>query len=335
MGLKLGFHLSCRLWRCSVAAAVLVACVFVPRIPADAGPAINQFEMKDLEAEPGELEFQSQNAHSWGQPRRRIARDEDGELVYDDNSVVDRRHALEMEMSLTRYFRMRVGIEYERERLEDPAFPAQANDFGHLNFDEVALEGVVIAVPVPKQGGVGLGFLAEYQHPTEGGELNSIVFGPIVQAVYGPWSAIGNFTFVKFFGDGEVTDEGLERDEKWDFAYGAQLAYEYSENWTFALEAYGTIDRLGDTGSPGEERALFGDHDLHRMGPLIYYSFTPGSGRTARMSGAAGGGAVHATDDEDDDDDEDIVVTLGTGLLVGLNENTPDTTLKWSVEVEF
>ena len=49
----------------------------------------------------------------------------------------------------------------------------------------------------------------------------------------------------------------------------------------------------------------------------------------------AGAGAVHATDDDDDDDDEDIVVTLGTGLLVGLNENTPDTTLKWSVEVEF
>jgi hypothetical protein len=40
-------------------------------------------------------------------------------------------------------------------------------------------------------------------------------------------------------------------------------------------------------------------------------------------------------DEDDDDDDEGTSVTIGTGLLFGLNENTPDTTLKLGVEIEF
>lgn len=299
-----------------------------------AGPAINQFELKDLEAEPGKVEFQSQNAHSWGQPGRKVER-EGGELVYDDNSVVRQRHALELEMSLSHFFRLRVGIEYEKERLEEPADFASANDFDSLKLEEVAIEGVAIFSRVPDSGGVGVGMLAEFQHPLEAGELNSIVFGPILEARFGPWGAVGNLTFVNYFGGGEEGVDAEPADKKWDLAYAGQVYYQASETWTFALEAYGTFDRLGNSGTPGDEREAFGDHDQHRIGPLIYYSFSSGD-----RQGLGGVSQVRSSADGDDgqggdNDDEGIEVTIGTGLLFGLNENTPDTTLKWSVEVEF
>ena len=165
---------------------------------AFAGPAINQFELKDLDAEPGKLEYQSQNAHAWGQPRRRIARDDDGELIYDDNSIARQRHAQELEYSFTNFFRMRIGIEYEKERIEDPFNIDDANAFEDLKLEEVALEGVVILVPVPNNNGIGFGALVEYQHILESGELHSIVFGPIIQAESGPWSMVTNILFVHF-----------------------------------------------------------------------------------------------------------------------------------------
>ena len=40
-------------------------------------------------------------------------------------------------------------------------------------------------------------------------------------------------------------------------------------------------------------------------------------------------------DDDGREGDNGVEVILGFGLLFGLNDNTPDTTFKWSVEVEF
>lgn len=286
-----------------------------------AGPSIGQFEIKDLEAEPGTVEFQSQNAHSWGQSRRRLVEVAPGEYEYDDNSVTRQRHALEIEMSLTHFFRLRVGVEYEKERLDDPANPAFANDFGSLKLEEIAAEGVVILIPVKEKQGVGLGALVEVEHSLEAGASKSVSFGPILEAQSGPWTAIANLMLVHDFGGDQS-----ERDSKWDFAYAAQLKYDLTDNWALALEAYGTVDRLGNSGSPGESRALFGDHDQHRMGPLIYYTYK------ADTSGSVSNVSTGAFDSDDDDG---TTVTIGVGLLAGLNQNTPDATLKWSVEVEF
>lgn len=299
---------------------------------ARAEPAIGQFELKDLEAEPGEVEFQSQNAFSWGQPRRRIGADADGETIYDENSVTRQRHALEIEMSVTRWLRTRVGIEYEKERLDEPAGPALADAYAPLQLTEVALEGVVILKPV-SESGPGFGLLAEFEHPLARGEMNKIIFGPIIGAKSGSWEALLNLMLVHHFGSGEQGDDGLERDDKWDVAYAAQVKYEIDETWSLALEAYGTFDRLGSTGEPSEGARMFGDHDQHRTGPVLYYE---------RKVGGSGG--------KDDDDGPsasgvrslgtgdaggDVTVRLGTGVLIGLNENTPAATLKASLEVEY
>jgi len=209
-----------------------------------AGPAINQFEVKDLQSEPGDFEFQSQNAWSTGQPRRKSAEVSPGEWIYDDNSVARQRQALEMQLGVTDWLRFRVGVEYEQERLDDPAVFHQADDMGSLKLDEVALEGVVVLIK-PKKEGVGLGLLFEYGAPV--GEAESaaeLYMGPIIEAHTGPWSAIANLAFVKHVG-GKSPDPDFVQDEKWDFAYFTQLKYEFSRNWDLALEGYGTFDRLG------------------------------------------------------------------------------------------
>lgn len=327
--------MTCKYFRRANAVCVGLAVAAVTAVPvADAGPAVGQFEVKDLEAEPGRFEFQSQNAHSFGQPRRRVFRESDDETLYDDNTVVRQRHALELEASLTHFFRMRIGIEYEKERVEEPESVFSANSYGDLKLDEVALEGVVIFVPVKERNGIGFGALAEVEKTLEKGELSSVVFGPIVEVQSGRWSAVANILFVHFFGRGEVTDEGRERDNKWDFAYATQVMYEVSPTWAVAIEGYGTVDRIGRSGMPGEEREVFGDHDQHRLGPLVYYRFNTNGGPSLGFATGSGAEGLEAVDD-DDDEAGGAEVSIGVGVLFGLTEHTPDTTLKWSVEVEF
>jgi hypothetical protein len=100
---------------------------------------------------------------------------------------------------------------------------------------------------------------------------------------------------------------GDESGEKWDFAYAAQVAYSFSQSWSLALEGYGTIERVAQSGRRSESAQLFGDFDQHRAGPVVYCDITSA----------------------------DMGVTIGVGVLAGLNASTPDQTLKLSVEVDF
>ncbi len=269
------------------------------------GPAIGQFEVKNLSATPGEIEFQSQNAHMFGNPKRDL-RDVGGELLYDDNSVAKQRHALELEFGITSRLKSRIGIEYENERLDDPDNPGQADEFNGLELAEIGAEVVWVLDPI-EANDWGYGLVAEYEQPLDDEEASALLLGPILQVDRGKWSSIINLYLVKHL------DGARPRDEKVDFAYAAQFGYGLSQDWELALEAYGTVDRIGDTGTLGEEAQSFGDHDQHRLGPVFYYT------------GGLGGGAS----------DEESSVSIGVGLLVGLNDNTPDTTLKWTLEVEF
>ncbi len=304
--------------------------------PAGAGPAVNQFEVKDLESAPGDVEIQSQNAWSAGQPRRRSVVTAQGETAFDDNTVIKQREALEIQLGITDWFRVRLGVEFEQERLDEPASFAEANSFAPLKFDEVAIEGVVVFVK-PKEDGIGLGLLMEYGSPFGEMEASSEFYvGPIVEAHAGPWSFIANLMLVKFMGGkAEPDNDKYVRDEKWDFSYATQLEYEISRNWGVALEAYGTFDRLGDSGTPGENRALFGDLDQHRAGPIAYYTFFPGEGASARRVHAGAVTALSGDVDGEKGKAKELSVAIGTGVLFGLNENTPDLTYKLSVEVEY
>ena len=118
--------------------------------PSLAGPAVGQFEVKTLNSEPGEIEFQSQNAYAFGNPRRKVVRDASGELEADDNSLSRQRNALELEFGLTPFLKTRIGVEYEKERREDPETPRHAEGYENLKLDEYAAE--VIWIMIPRRG---------------------------------------------------------------------------------------------------------------------------------------------------------------------------------------
>lgn len=271
--------------------------------PGCAGPAIGQFEIKTLSAEPGEIEFQSQNAYFMGQPRRRTA-SAGGEIDADDNSVAKQRHGLEIEVGITRYLKVRLGIEYERERVEDVSSLIEANDFGAMELDEYAAEAVVVFVP-PSGDGWALGMVIEYEHPSDPGGARTFNAGPIVEFAHGDWIASFNPTLTQFFG-GERNQAGMV-DEKLDFSYTARILHHWSEELALALEAYGTVERIGGGGGRSDDAQPFGNFHQHRMGPVAYWTFD----------------AAHAE------------AKLGLGMLFGLNSNTADAALKASFELTF
>jgi hypothetical protein len=287
---------------------------------AVAGPAIDNFEIDALDVEEGGIEVQSQSDWSFGQPRRKAALDGAGDLVFDDNTIARQRHALSVEMGLTSYLKLSAVIEYEQERLDEPGTFAEANRFDDLKFDAINVEA--LAVLVPREGdGFGLGATVQFERPLEREEQMTVFFGPLVEYANGPWLLTVNPSLVHHFG-GEPDDDGI-RDDRWDFAYAAQVAYTISSSWQVAVEAYGTVDRVGDTGNKTEAAEIFGDANQHRIGPIVYYSYDLGRDLVVQSKSVG------------DDDGESSVVSVGLGYLAGLNSNTPDGTLKFSVEVEF
>ena len=306
------------------AAATAFALLFVCP-PAAAEPSIGQFELKDLESAPRSFQFQSQNAWSWGLPPRRIASDADG-VEFDENESIRERYALELEMGLTSFLKMRVGIEFEQERFDEPETVQQANAFDELSLTEVGAE--LVAVLVPREGnGAGFGLVAELEGPLDQEDSNTLVLGAIVEFQSARWRASAVPMLVRDFGGD--TQDGERVDNKWDFAYAAQVAFALSETWSLALEGYGTVERLGSSGHPSDAAELFGDFNQHRLGPVLYYTHDFGSARSDRSS------AQSALSPSADEEAASTTLSIGVGLLAGLNNDTADHTLKFSIEVNF
>ncbi len=70
-----------------------------------------------------------------------------------------------------------------------------------------------------------------------------------------------------------------------------QFAYAMNSKLTLAVEGFGTVERLGDSGWAAQatdevieeladigvnHRRLFRDHDQHRIGPVVYYKLSGG-----------------------------------------------------------
>ena len=313
-------HVSITRFAVATAFALSFACPL-----AAAEPFIGQFELKNLESAPGSFEFQSQNAWSWDLPPRRIASEVDG-VEFDENEITRARYALELEMGLTSILKMRVGIEFEQERFDEPETVQQANGFDELSLTEVGAE--LIAVLVPREGdGAGFGVVAEVEGPLDQEDSNTLVLGTIIEFQSARWFAAAVPMLVHDFGGD--TQDGERVDNKWDFAYAAQLAFALSESWSLALEGYGTVERLGSTGHPSDAAELFGDFNQHRLGPVLYYAHDFGGARSERSTGAS---ALRPADGEGA---TNTTLSVGVGLFAGLNDDTADHTLKLSIEVDF
>ncbi len=149
------------------------------RLPpaALAGPAIGQFEVRSLESAPGDMAFQSQNAHQFGQPARCPVEGED-ERLYDDNSVTRQRHALEREFGITPHLKSRVGEAYGKERIEDPADPDPIGRYDGLWLSEVGAELILFLGPIKANDDRGVA--AEYERPQGGDEASTLLLDSIV-----------------------------------------------------------------------------------------------------------------------------------------------------------
>jgi len=296
------------------------ACIAATAVVAE--PAIGQFELKSLDSEPGSYEFQSQNAWSWGQPSRQVQMNGPDEFVADENAVIQQRYAQELEMGLSDRLKMRVGLELEKERIDDPQTLAELDDFEPLKLQELGTE--LIAILIPREGdGAALGIVTEFELPLTGDESAAMLIGPVIEFQSGPWFAAAMPAFVRSFGGDP--GEGEEADDKWDFTYATQFSYRFSDTWTLALEGYGTIDRIGNTGHRSEAARIFGDFDQHRLGPIMYFAVPLGPSEL-RAAGELSG---------DDEESESASLSVGLGVLAGINGHTPGYTLKLSIEVDY
>ncbi len=299
---------------------------------------LNQFEIKEPKVEAGEVEVELLGDYHLGQPRRRFIEESPGSFVFDANEFNRQRHTLGLGYGLTKWLGLGLEIEAEQERFEDPETVARANAFGELKVTEIQLEGTIVLVPVGKQG-FGVAALFEHNIAVDRREVDQLFLGTALQYVQGPWSATANLYAVKNFGGREELDGALVSDERWDFQYAAQLKYRVNETLALALEGYGVVERLGNSGTRSEARVRFGDFDRHLLGPVFYYSWNAddrvarNSGQRLRARGVAGDGKAGV--DDEDGDKQGPRYTLGAGVLFRLNENTSDAALKWALTVEF
>lgn len=281
---------------------------------AVAGPSLDQFEIKNLESVPGAIEIQSQNDFSSGNPRRRVLPDGSG-VIADPNTITRQREGLEIEVGLTSFVKMRLGVEFEQGRIDDPKSFSDAQRMGPLEFDGYGAETIWTVIP-RKGDGIGAGFLVQWEQSAHLDEASTLTIGPIFEWQQGAWSASLNPTVIQYFG-GEPEDK-----HKIDFGYAARVMYRSSKEHALALESYGGIERIsGD--NIGEAERIFGKFNQYRLGPVFYWTFG----------------------DDDDDDassgnikeaaERNVETTIGTGLLFGLNKDTPATTLKLSIEIDY
>jgi hypothetical protein len=291
-------------------------------LSAHAEPFIGQFELKTLEAARGLFEFQSQNAWAWDQPPRKVDSGPADAWIFDENTLFRERYALELEVGFSESLKMRVGIEAENERIDEPESPTEADEFSGLSVDEIGAE--IVAILVRREtDGFGVGFVAEIEGPFDQKEANHFTLGPIVEYQSGSWLFAAVPMLVYSFGGDAEESEPL--DEKWDFGYAAQLMHIFSDRWSLALEGYGTVERLGNSGHPSMAAEYFGDSDQHRVGPVVYFSHEIGNGTRDHT-------ASQMLSSRESDSAE---LTIGLGLLEGLNSQTADHTLKLSIEVDF
>jgi len=315
-------------------AAVSSTLFFGVLVGHPANAQLNQLEIKEPRVEAGEVDVEYLGDYHFQRPRRRFLEEPPGSgaLVFDDNDFNRQRHTFGIGYGLTNWLGLQVAVEAEQSRFEDAETFARASAFGDLKVTEIQLEGTIVLVPAGKHG-FGIAALIEHNISLERGEAHQLFLGTALQYARGPWSGTVNLYAVKNIGGREERDGMFIKDERWDFQYAAQVKYQANDNFALALEGYGVVERLGNSGTKSQERELFGDFNRHLLGPVFYYSWGTDD-RATRMPGK-GLRVRNADADDKNGNKEGPKYNLGAGILFGLNENTSDVVLKWTLGVEF
>jgi hypothetical protein len=149
-------------------------------------------------------------------------------------------------------------------------------------------------------------------------EPNAFELGGLAEFGDDNRSLILNGIFEKTFGDNRVDGIG--------FQYAAQVKFAIGHGFSLGAEAFGEIADLCDTPS-------FNDTEL-RAGPVLFFDM--GSGDDDAKGKGRGKG-------KDDDDEQKMLkrgdkapqISAALGVLFGATDATPDTTVKWDLEISF
>ena len=315
---------------CSAVLRTTLSSIFFAVLTCTSANAEHLLEIEQPKVEAGEIEIEYRGDYHFQQPRRRFI--QSPELVFDDNGFNRQRHTIGIGYGLTKWLGLLVGLEAEQARFEDAESFAGARGFDELKVTEIELEGTVVLVPAGKNGFAAAALIQQH-FALEQDEAHQLFLGTALQYVLGPWSATANLYAVKNIGGRGERDGASIRDERWDFQYAAQVKYQVNSRLALALEGYGVVERLGNSGTKSDERQLFGDFDRHLLGPAIYYSWRDDD-RTATQPGK--GLRVRSADANDQNGDKPgPTYSMGAGVLFGLTESTSDVVLKWTLGVEF
>lgn len=251
-----------------------------------AAPA-NALTLEENDFEKGEVELQYEATYT----------DKNAEGSYEHEEEI------EVQMGITDWLRLTVGIEYEEEEDE-------------MSFRFSELEGEVqLKFLDPTKDIIGLGLFAGVSKEIESDE-KSFAVGLITDKHINNWTLRGNLFY--------ISDIDSDSDEKYDgVEYRYQIRYNVNKMVGLGVEGYGMNQDFDDSNED--------DLTTHMIGPVLYYSFERANDkvRHASIKDVSKSGA------DGDDDEEGTEFELQAGVLFGTTDYTADVTFKWGLEIDF
>jgi len=187
-----------------------------------------------------------------------------------------------------------------------------------LRFSTVGIENTFALRKL--ESGIGLGWFTGVDFAVHRDETNTVTFGPILQFGSDKASITLNPLFEKTFGQ--------NREEGVAFVYAWQAKAEVREHVAVGIEGYGVIPDIGN--APGI------DFQEHRIGPVLYLDFDlDRNGKPEKRLSLKDTGRHGRAGEQEGHDEEGPKLALELGVLFGLTEATPDTTVKFKAAASF
>ena len=252
-------------------------------------PALAEFEIQESTIDPGEIQLQYRGAWHSGLPKGDAA---DLDVLPDEEEAPLRQsHDIELQMSITSHWLVALTHTFDEPIADDFRLSALEVE-SQIELITLVGDGLGLAV----QGGVEKPLLEARRE-----EASDFSLGPIVELAKNDFLLTLNPLFFREFGE-------LAEQEGWGFEYGWQAKYDVTERLALALEMFGEIDELRNSGSFDEQQ--------HSIGPAFYYTL----GEAEVDEFGKGEGA-------------ELVLSLGAQF--GLTDQTSDAALKVFIGYEF
>lgn len=251
-----------------------------------------EFEIQESTIDPGEIQLQYRGAWHGGLPK---SDDGDaGELLPDDEEAPLRQsQEAELQMSVTSHWLLALTGGFEQ--ADDDTLKLTAIEF-ESQIEFVTREGDGLGLAV--QAGV-----EQAQFGASEGEEGDYHFGPIVELAKSKFVLVLNPLFYRERGQ-------MVEQESLGFEYGWQARYEATPKLSLAVEMFGDVEGLANTGAFNEQ--------LHSIGPAFYYTFGK-EDDGGEAEGAKGNAEL----------------TVSLGAQFGLTEQASDAALKVFIGYEF